>query len=92
VGVADVDPQPAVASLAAIGILDRDRRVVGMDDLAREDVGGEVAGDRREEICGNRHPVAQGLAREGDAVPGEEVDLAIERQMSGAGELPPTPS
>ena len=79
--VARVDPQPAGLGAAAAGIEHRDRRVVG-EDLARcEHMRGQARLQRLQPPAGAADPVRQGRAVELDAVAGEDLALAVERQV-----------
>ena len=81
--VAHVHPEPPLAGLGAVAIEHRHDGVVGVDDLAREHAGLEVLVERREQVGRGGDPVAQGLARERDAVAGEDLALAVEREVIG---------
>ena len=79
--VADVGPQPAGLGLAGARRQDRHRGVVDMQAVAGEDVGGERIDERLQRRRRRADPAGQGRGLQAHPVAGEDLGLAIQRQV-----------
>ena len=77
----DIRPDAADAAMLAIGILHRNRRVIGVHDVRREHLFLEQPPQRRQHVGGLGEPAAQRGARDRKTLPGVTLFLTIERQM-----------
>ena len=87
--VAHIAPHPSRLGLAAAGIQHRHRGVVGMHPLRRHHVQPHRLDQRTHQPCALSDPVRQRRAVEVDAAPRVDLRLAIQRQVSRAGEFHP---
>jgi len=76
-------PQPRLEEFAAAPALALDRRVVQLDDSAREDPFFQRALDRFQLVRAGHDPVAHRLARQSETLAPEDRLLAVQRQVVG---------
>ena len=79
--VADIGPQPAGLGLAGARRQDRHRCVVDVQGVAGEDVGGEGVDQRLQRRRRAPTQTGQGRGLQAHPVAGEDLGLAIERQV-----------
>ena len=79
--VADIDPQPPGLRLAGARRQNRHRRIVNVQGLRSHDLGGEHVDQRLQRRRRRADPAGQGRGFQADALAGEDLGLAIERQM-----------
>ncbi len=79
--VADIGPQPSGLGLAGARRQHRHRRVVDVQHLRAHHLGGERVDQRRQRRRGRPDPTGQRRGFQADALAGEDLGLAIERQM-----------
>ena len=79
--VTDIGPQPAGLGLAGARRQHRHWSVVDMKDVAAEDVGSEGVDQRLQRRRRGTNPAGQGRGLQADPVTGEDLGLAIERQV-----------
>ena len=79
--VADISPQPPGFGLAGARRQYRHRRVVDMQRVRVHHLGGQCVDQRRQGRRGRTDPAGQGRGLQADALAGEDLGLAVERQM-----------
>ena len=79
--VADIGPQPPGLGLAGARRQDWHRRVVDVQRLRAHRLGGERIDQRLERRGRRPDPARQGRCLQADTLAGEDLGLAVERQM-----------
>ncbi len=78
-----IHPQSALLGLASARVENRHRRVVGVDLVGAQDLARHALDKRREQGCAACHPTAQSRSRDIDILAGDDLRLAIQRQVVG---------
>jgi hypothetical protein len=89
IGIAEIRPKSAGSGLGQLAILDRHGCVIGVNDFRLKNQLPHPHGDRFDQVRHARHPVTHRLSANLHTVTSENSFLAIERRVSGAGELHP---